>query len=82
MRIHGTILGQVDTYLFHIENLVQDEVHGLVGQRRVSHSRTDALILFDKKIGYGKIFILGISPGFFADVLVHLFGSGLGQAVG
>ena len=25
MRIHGTILGQVDTYLFHIENLVQDE---------------------------------------------------------
>ena len=70
-----------DTNLFHVYEIVEDEVQASVGQRGVAHGRADALELFDEHIRDGKAFILRITPVFLSDLFVHTFCGSLGKTV-
>ena len=60
MRRHHSACGEPDAHLTHIDELVDDEVGTGIGQRRISYSRTDALIalqmlVFDAQLLGGSI---------------------------
>lgn len=79
--LHSATLGETDADLFHIEEVVEDEIQAGVGQRGITHGRTDALELFDEHVRYGKFFILRITPVFLSDLFVHTFCRSLSKTV-
>jgi len=82
MGLHGSTLSETDTNLFHVDQVVDDEVQAGVGQRGITHGRTNALELLDEHVGDGEVFVCGIPPKFFTNLFVHAFGSCLCEAVG
>lgn len=81
MGVHGSVLGQGDADLLHVKQCVQQEIDGLVGQRRIAHGGTNALILLLQQLGNGKRFIGSISPCFFAHIFVQLLRACFGKPV-
>ena len=82
MRFHGTTLSQSDTNLFHIKQIIENEVQTGIGQRRITHSRTDALEFFNQHLRYGQLLIFGITPKLFSHLFMNAFGSSLSQTIG
>ena len=79
--MHGSVFCQGDADALHVQQVVQDEVDGLVGQGRVAHGGADALEAFGQQVGDGQVLVRSVAPGCLADVLVHLLCGGFGQAV-
>ena len=82
MRHHHPAFGQADAYLFHVQQVREDEVHAGVRERWITHRRTDALKGLDVELLNGEPLIRSISPIAGSNLLVHLLGSGLGKPVG
>ena len=82
MLHHHPALGQADAYLFHVQQVREDEVHAGVGERRIAHRRTDALKGLDVELLDGEPLVGSISPIVGSHFLVHLLGGSLGKPVG
>ena len=82
MGLHGTTLSETDANLFHVDQIVDDEVETGVGEGGVTYGRTNALELLDEHVGDGEVFVGGIPPKFFTNLFVHTFSGGLSKAVG
>ena len=82
MRHHHPAFGQADAYLFHVQQVREDEVHAGVRERWISHRRTDALKGLDVELLNGEPLVGSISPIAGSHLLVHLLGSSLGKPVG
>ena len=54
---HHPVFCEVDTYLSHVQKLVEDKVHRLVGKGRVAHGRTDALKLLVVQLADAQFFV-------------------------
>ena len=78
---HGTTLRETDADLFHVYEIVEDEVQAGVWQRGITYRRTDALEFFNEHIRDGEVFILRITPIFLPDLFVHTFSSRLCKTV-
>ena len=82
MGLHGTTLSETDANLFHVDQIVDDEVETGVGEGGVTHGRTNALELLDEHVGDGEVFVGSVPPKFFTNLFVHTFSGGLSKAVG
>ena len=82
MGLHGTTLCETDANLFHIDQVVDDEVQTGVGQRGVTNGWPNALELLDEHVGDGEVFVGSIPPKFFTNLFVHTFSGSLSKAVG
>ena len=82
MRIHHACFGELNAYTFKGEQLVEQKVHARVGERRIAHSRSNALVGFGMGFFHGELLIWRISPIHAAHIFVHLFCRPFSQAVG
>ena len=82
MGTHRTMFGEPDANALHIQQTVDDEIETRVGQRRITHGRTDALKPLGQHLRDGKLLLRGIAPELLAHLFVQPFGGGLSQPVG
>ena len=82
MGLHRTTLSQSDTDLFHIKQIVENEVQTSIGQRRITHSGTNALEFLDKHLWNGQLLIFGIAPELLSNLFMYAFSSSLSQTIG
>ena len=81
MRFHGPTLRQSDAYLVEIKNLIEQEIETGIGQRRITHSRTNALELFDVELLHREIFVRRIAPIGLAHSFMHTLCGSLCQTI-
>ena len=80
--MHGSILGEGDSYLGKGHEAVDGENHALVGQRGVAGGGAYALIVVPQEAVPALWLTGGISPVAAAHLLVQPLGGGLDDAVG
>ena len=81
MRRHHSACGKPDAHLPHIDELVDDEVSTGIGQRRISYSRTDALIALQMLVFDAQLLVGSIAPDAASHLFVQLLCRGFSQPV-
>ena len=54
----------------------------MIGLRRIAGSRSDALILHVKALGWGKLFVWRVSPQLLSYEYVEILREGFSQTIG
>ena len=82
-RQHRKTLGQLDPHLFgRLKQREQAFLLGMIGARRITGSRTDALIRLFDKVGIIEPFARRVAPEFVANALMKALGKSLSKPVG